>query len=159
MKVNLHKEKKAMIITFFGHSNYVQQPDHESRVLEYIEKVAGDSPVDFYLGGYGKFDSFALSCAKKYQKDHPNCKICFITPYVSPSYEKTHLKYYANIYDEIIYPPLESVHGKYAISHRNKWMAEHADVVIAFVKNSYGGAFRAYSHAIAKEKPHLNLAE
>ena len=40
-----------------------------------------------------------------------------------------------------------------------KEMVKHADVVIAFVKNSYGGAFRAYSHAIAKEKPHLNLAE
>ena len=147
-----------MIITFFGHSNYVTHLVHEQKALEYIEKVAGEAKVEFFLGGYGNFDSFALSCAKKYKTAHPDAKIFFITPYVTPSYEKTHLKYCAAEYDGIIFPPLESTHPKYAISHRNKWMIEQADALIAFVNRQNGGAFTAFRRARRLGKRYFNLA-
>ena len=56
-----------MIITFFGHSNYVTHLVHEQKALEYIEKVAGEAKVEFFLGGYGNFDSFAISCAWRWE--------------------------------------------------------------------------------------------
>ena len=147
-----------MIITFFGHANYSEKDEHRQLILDYLETVSCNSNVEFYLGGYGKFDSFALSCAKEFQTVHTEAKIYFITPYISPSYEKTHLKNNAAIYDGIIYPPIESTHPKYAISHRNKWMIEQADVVIAFVKRQNGGAFSAFRRAKGLKKNYFNVA-
>ena len=148
-----------MIITFFGHSNYAEKSGHRQKILDYIESVANDEPIEFYLGGYGNFDGFALSCAKEYQKTHPNTKTCFVTPYLDPTYEKTHLKYNAKIYDEIIYPPIEKAHPKYAISYRNKWMAERADIVIAYVARQSGGAFSSLQHSKKLGKTYFNAAE
>lgn len=148
-----------MIITFFGHSNYREMPGHRQRILEYIESISKDSQIDFYLGGYGNFDSFALSCAKSFQQSHPNTKIYFVTPYITESYEKSRLKNCSLLYDGIIYPPLEDAPLKYAISHRNKWMAERADVIIAFVKRNYGGAFTSLRHTKMLGKVYLNIAE
>ena len=148
-----------MIITFFGHSNYVKNPKHEEIILDHLESVVGDRAVDFYLGGYGNFDSFALSCAKKFQQSHPNAKIYFVTPYITESYEKNRLKNCSLLYDGIIYPPLENAPPKYAISHRNKWMVDKADLVIFFVTRSYGGAYRAIAHARATAKNLLELSK
>ena len=34
-------------------------------------------------------------------------------------------------YDDVIFPPLESVPRKFAVLKRNEWMVEEADLVIA----------------------------
>ena len=112
----------------------------------------GDRPAELFWGGYGSFDAFALKCGKKYQKTHPNTKVIFVTPYISASCQK-------EMYDDIIYPALEKVPPKFAISHRNKWMVEQADYVIAYIDHSWGGAYQTYRHAKRKNKPLLNLTE
>lgn len=43
-------------------------------------------------------------------------------------------------YDDVVFPPIESVLFKFAISRRNEWMIDKADVVIAYVTHSFGGA-------------------
>ena len=148
-----------MIITFFGHANYIKNPKHEQIIFDYLNSVVGEQELEFYLGGYGNFDSFALSCAKLFQKTHPNAKIYFVTPYITQSYEKNRLKDSVMLYDGIIYPPLENAPLKYAILYRNKWMAEKADLVISFVKHNYGGAYKSLTHAKNLGKKCLELAE
>ena len=51
----------------------------------------------------------------------------------------------------IIYPELDNVPLRFAISKRNKWMVEQADIVIAYITHTYGGAYATYRHA-KKEK-------
>ena len=147
-----------MIITFCGHSDYCGSKEDEEKILFLLSKKVGDRPADLYLGGYGSFDAFALSCGKQYQKTHPHVKLLLITPYMTESYRKNRLPYDKKIYDEVVFPELDHVPPKFAILHRNKWMVEKADYIIAYVKYSWGGAYQTYQHAIRKHKETFNLA-
>ena len=57
-----------MNITFCGHSNYTSNFNDKKRLLDYLEDIIQGKEVDFYLGGYGNFDSFALKCVKLYKE-------------------------------------------------------------------------------------------
>jgi len=48
-------------------------------------------------------------------------------------------EYSTDLYDDTTYPPLEDVPKKYAISRRNEWMVDQADVVVAYVTHGWGG--------------------
>ena len=65
----------------------------------------------------------------------------------------------SGLYDVSIYPPLENVPLRYAISRRNEWMVNEADLVIAYIKNTYGGAYKSFLYAKKKGKTVINLAE
>ncbi len=106
----------------------------------------------FFLGGYGNFDKFAYDCAKKFKENHMGAKLIFITPYITVT------KYKKDCFDLIIYPELEKVPLRYAIVHRNKWMVDKADIVIANITHKYGGAYRMYQYAERKNKEIYNIA-
>ena len=146
----------AMIITFCGHSQFARTEKYEEQVLSILEQAVGDSPAEFFLGGYGAFDDFAYGCCKKYQTTHPNTKLVYITPYIS---HKSNLKDNAMRYNAIIYPEIENAPLRYAISHRNRWMVEKADLVICFITHRSGGAYQTYRQAISKNKTIVNLAD
>ena len=147
-----------MILTFCGHADYQKTDEHEKAILSFLEAMVGDSPAEFYLGGYGAFDEFAYHCCKVYQKTHPSVKLVFVTPYLSPNFQKNHLEFQKTRYDAILYPELEHVPPKFAISHRNQWMTERADFVIAYVARRRGGAYQTYRSAKRKGKTVVNLA-
>ena len=148
-----------MIITFFGHKDFEANEEIEKRFdCILLESIRGKA-VDFYLGGYGKFDEFCYKKASEYKERNGTERLIFITPYITESYQKNHLRYLKERYDEIVYPNLERVPQKYAISHRNKYMIEKADLVICYVVRSWGGAKQAYDYAKRKGKKTINLAE
>ena len=145
-----------MIIAFCGHSTYTGSLEDEKRLLKLLQKVACNNQIDFYLGGYGNFDAFALKCAKRYKEYNRNAKLVFITPYLGKwlSDRKDILK--VN-YDEIVYPEIERVPRKFAIIKRNEWIIDRADYVFAYVKTHYGGAYRTLLYADKNKKPYTNL--
>ena len=55
-------------------------------------------------------------------------------------------------YDSTVYPPLETVPRRFAISHRNRWMVETSDVVVAYVLHDWGGAAATLRCARKKKK-------
>ena len=140
-----------MIVTFCGHSDYIQSSSDEDKILSILEENTADTQVDFYLGGYGNFDNFAYNCAKKYKALHPSARLIFITPYLPP--RNTEQKY-----DEIIYPALETVPRKFAISHRNRWMIEKADIVITYVLRSISNSYTRLTFAKRHNKRIFNIA-
>lgn len=88
--------------------------------------------------------------------DFPTIEILFITPYLDKNYSKLELaKYY---YDNVIFPPIESVPRKFAILKRNEWMVNSADLVIAYVTYSWGGAAKTLAYAKRKNVPIYNLS-
>ena len=146
-----------MIITFCGHSNCLFN-DEEKEELKtlFIKEIRKNPTCKFYLGGYGDFDSLCLRTLRELKKDFPEIEILFITPYLDKNYSKLELaKYY---YDDVIFPPIENVPRKFAILKRNEWMVDSADLVIAFVKYSWGGAAKTLEHAKRKKKQIKNLA-
>ena len=117
-----------MIITFCGHSNYSSSLEDEKLLLKLIETVACGKQVNFYIGGYGSFDSFALKCVRKYKQYHKDSKLVFVTPYID-NWLNVRREVFEKNYDEIIYPEIENVPKKFAIIKRNEWMIDKADYV------------------------------
>ena len=142
----------SMIITFFGHSQYSGSEEDERRILSFLSEKVGEQSAELYLGGYGGFDLFARACGKKYQQSHPNTRLVLITPYMTLDYQKHHLEYEKGHYDAILYPALEHVPPKFAISHRNKWMIDKADAVVAYIRQGFGGAYQALRYAEKRQK-------
>ena len=147
-----------MTVTFCGHSDYTGTVEDEQRIISILTEIVGDRKAQLYLGGYGSFDEFARKCGRKYQETHPNTSLIFVTPYITVDYQKNHLEYSKELYDEILYPSLEEKPLKFAISYRNKWMVENADYVIAYITHEWGGAYKTYKHAKKKQKQIFNIA-
>ena len=145
----------SMIVTFCGHSQYRESGEDEQKILSLLLNLIGDHPAKLYLGGYGSFDAFARKCGKAYQKSHPLTKLILVTPYLGSDA----IDFVRPLYDDILYPALEHIPPKFAISHRNKWMVEHADVLIAYIDHPWGGAYQSYLYAKRKNKEIHNLTE
>ena len=146
-----------MIITFCGHSNCLFSDEEKEKLKQLLIKEIRKNPTcKFYLGGYGDFDSLCFRTLRELKNDFPEIELLFITPYLDKNYSKLELaKYY---YDDVIFPPIENVPRKFAILKRNEWMVDSADLVIAYVKYSWGGASKTLEHAKRKKKPIINLA-
>ena len=145
-----------MIISFCGHSDYLSNLEDEERLLKLFEKVIENRQVDFYLGGYGAFDNFALKCAKKYKKKYPTARLVFVTPYLG-KWLNDRKEFLTKTYDEIVYPNLERTPPKFAISKRNEWMIKQSDFVFGYVSTHYGGAYNSLLFAKRHKKSYMNL--
>ena len=140
------------MVTFCGHRE-VQEPE---RVFKWLyETVSGlirDGADVFYLGGYGGFGRMALSAVNKAKEAHPGLRAILVLPYLDRSMD-------LDAYDGSIYPPLEKVPRRYAISRRNRWMVDQADVVVAYVIHEWGGAATTLRYAEAKKKTIIRFPE
>ena len=56
-----------------------------------------------------------------------------------------------------VYPPLERVPRRFAIARRNRWMVDQADVVVACVQRSWGGAAEMLRYAQRRGKAVLSF--
>ena len=147
-----------MIITFCGHSNYSFDDTVKEKLRDLLlQNIRKNPTCKFYLGGYGNFDSLCLTILKEIKADFPDIELLFITPYLNKEYSK--LETAKLYYDGIIYPPLENVLPRFCISRRNEWMVDEANLVIAFVKYSWGGAAKTLEYAKRKKVKSFNLAE
>ena len=61
--------------------------------------------------------------------------------------------------DTSIYPPIENVPPRFAISKRNEWMMTNADLVIAYVNHNYGGAYQSLQVAKRRKKKIINICD
>ena len=61
------------------------------------------------------------------------------------------------LYDSSIYPPIEKVPPKFAISKRNEWMITNSDLIIAYVNHNYGGAYKTLEIAKRRKKKIINI--
>ena len=148
-----------MIVTFFGHSQFLKSEEYERRMLAFLTETVGERTADLYLGGYGDFDEFAYDCCMKYKEKHPLVTLIFVFPYMTVEYQKNHLEYCKERYDEIIYPDIEDKPLRFAISYRNKWMVEQADYIICGIDHDWGGAYKTYPHAQRKKKIIFNIID
>lgn len=134
-----------MIITFCGHGNVPDSKEVREWLCKVLEQFIYEETVICYLGGYGGFDRLAAAVVREKQKVNPALQSALIIPYLDRKYD-------VRGYDYTLFPSLESVPPRYAISKRNEWMVAQADVVIAYVTHSWGGAAKSLEYARAKRK-------
>ena len=148
-----------MIISFAGHSSVSRGEKLCELVKEQIIKNANaDDPITFYLGGYGDFDEICARACRELKRAYKSIELVYVMPYITASeQEKVKEMIEYGLYDSSIYPPIETVPPKFAITKRNEWMVSNADLIIAFVKHNYGGAYKTLTWAKRKNKKIINL--
>jgi uncharacterized phage-like protein YoqJ len=149
-----------MIITFCGHKDISDRQLILNKLIETLEPYfKGETSLTFYCGGYGDFDSYASEAIDILRKKYPKVKAekIFVTPYITSAYQER-INDMKKFYDEVVYPPLENVPLKFAISRRNEWMVENSDIVIAYVKYSWGGSAKTLAYAKRKHKQIINFS-
>ena len=146
-----------MIITFCGHSDFMFSDNVKQQLKDILlSEIIKNPTCKFYLGGYGDFDSLCLRTLRELKKEFQSIELIFITPYIDKNYSKLEFAKYH--YDDVIFPPLESVPRKFAILKRNEWMVDSANLVIAYVKYSWSGAAKTLEYAKRKKVPIINIA-
>ncbi|MBR7142221.1 MAG: hypothetical protein IKD06_01635 [Clostridia bacterium] len=118
--------------TFFGHSSggWETLPLLKDLLAQLIEK---EGVQLFYVGNHGHFDRVA-ECALEWAKDHyPHISYAVVLAYF-PSNKNKEETFFS---PPTLYPEgLEKVPPKFAISARNRWMIDQADIVITYVRSS-----------------------
>lgn len=112
----------SMTVTFCGHAQISQSEKIEKWLYDVTQKLIEQGATTFYLGGYGAFDSLAASVLREQKKQYPQIELVLVLAYLNTGRNTSG-------YDSTVYPPLETVPRRFAISHRNRWMVESADVV------------------------------
>ena len=122
-----------MTVAFCGHAQISQSEKIEKWLYDVTQKLIEQGATTFYLGGYGAFDSLAASVLREQKKRYSQIELVLVLAYLNTGRDTSG-------YDSTVYPPLETVPRRFAISHRNRWMVESADVVVAYVLHDWGGA-------------------
>lgn len=122
-----------MVCTFFGHKDTPKEiePTLRSTLIDLIENKNVNA---FYVGNNGNFDTMVRHHLEDLSKTYP------ITYSVVLAYLPTEKNKYDNLTDTIYPEGLETVPKRFAISWRNKWMIQQADIIVTYVTHNFGGA-------------------
>ena len=150
-----------MTITFVGHSRIFLKSKIKALVREQIlSNVIDFSTVVCYLGGYGDFDDICACVSRELKQEYGGIETVYVAPYMSASQQKRNKKMQEyGLYDTSIYPPIENVPPRFAIVKRNEWMVKNADLIIAYVEHSWGGAYRTLQVAKREKKRIVNICD
>lgn len=143
--------------SLFGHRDMWGEDDFDEKLEMAIGYAIENLGIwEFWVGGYGKFDFFASLALRKMKKRYPNIRVILVLAYLDKSFDEVDKQFNKQTYDEIVYPPLESVPQRYAIVARNKWMVDRSDYIIFYVNCSFGGAVKMLEYASKKGKSYVN---
>ena len=150
--------KLTFTVSFFGHRRLDDLNHIDERLMPLLQQLIRDKNyVVFQVGRNGEFDEYVASVIKRARREYgvDNNELTLIRPY-----EVADMDDYWNYYDSVLIPDcLEGVHPKSAITQRNRWMVEEADLVVVNVERASGGAYQAKRYAEKLHIPVVNLAE
>ena len=138
-----------MICTFFGHKDTPYEV--KDKIRETIIRLIEEKDfTDFYVGNHGNFDRMVLSVLKELHDLYPQIHYAVALAYLT---QNTYEDYSNTVYPESI----ESVPKRFAIDFRNKWMLQQADIVIAYIRRSIGGAAKFTEMAKKRGKEVIDI--
>ena len=116
------------ICTFFGHSDCPETIYHFLK--DNIENlIRHNESVCFYVGNQGRFDFLAVRALKELKTEYFNIDYRVVLAYLPEE----------DIENSIYPEGLELVPKRFCIDRRNRWMIEHSECVVVYVKRA-GGA-------------------
>ena len=134
-----------MNVTFCGHAQITEREALQNWLQTVTQSLIEQGATTFYLGGYGAFDSLAAAVLREQKKRYPQVELVLVLAYLNTRRDTSG-------YDRTVYPPLETVPRRFAISRRNRWMVESVDVVVSYVLHDWGGAATTLQYAKRKKK-------
>lgn len=146
-----------MEISFFGHRDIYNSDEVGNKLAEVLEREFGKGEALFYVGAYGAFDFIALKKCVEFKRIHQDARIYFVTAYWDEDYLQDR-DFITELCDGVLYPDIETVPKKYAISRRNKCVIDFSNVVICYLENkTWDGAAKAVEYALKKKKRVINI--
>ena len=141
-----------MICTFFGHKDTPKEiePTLRSTLIDLIENK---NVTVFYVGSNGNFDTMVRRQLEDLSRTYP------ITYDVVLAYLPTKKSEYDDYTNTILPEGIETAPKRFAISYRNKWMIEQADIVVTYITHSFGGAAQFKELAERQGKTVIELIE
>lgn len=124
------------------------------RLLPILNDLIAEGVDSFLVGNQGGFDSTVLNALRLLKQTYPHINYNIVLSYMPGAKEDW------SAYDpmETMYPEgLETVHPRFAISWRNKWMIQEADVIVTYITHSWGGAAQFAELAKRKKKRVINI--
>ena len=122
-----------MTVTFFGHKDTPKEIEPTLRTT-LVDLIENHGATEFYVGNNGNFDTMVRRQLEELSRTYP------INYSVVLAYLPTKKSEYDDYTNSIFPEGIESVPKRFAISYRNKWMVDQADIVVTYVTHSFGGA-------------------
>ena len=140
-----------MVCTFFGHKDTPKEiePTLRSTLIDLIENKNVNV---FYVGNNGNFDIMVRHQLEDLSKTY-NINYSVVLAYLPTEKNK-----YDNLTNTIYPEGLETVHKRFAISWRNKWMIQQSDIVVTYVTHNFGGAAQFKEMAVKQSKNVVELS-
>ena len=137
---------------FFGHRDVPVNLD--SVLMETItDFVKNKGVTNFYVGNNGRFDDMVLHALKRVKQSFPNISYCVVLSY----YPQNKLPFSLQHVKTVFPAEVAAVPKKVAIIRRNKWMIDHSEFVVSYVRRNFGGAASAVEYAKKKERTVISL--
>ena len=124
-----------MTVTFFGHKDTPKEIETLIKTT-LIDLIENHSAAEFYVGNNGNFDFFVCRQLKELSAIY-NIDYSVVLAYMPIKKNE-----YENFEDTIFPEEIANVPKRFAVSYRNKWMINKADVVVTYVTAEYGGAWQ-----------------
>ena len=139
--------------TFLGHRDCPNSIKMKLRdtLIDLIENHAVDM---FYVGQQGAFDAMVRSVLKELVSVYPHINYAVVMERLPPKQDEFDTRDYS---DTMLPEGIETVHPRFAISWRNKWMLKRADFVVSYITHSWGGAAQFADMAKRQKKTVINL--
>ena len=138
-------------VTFFGHKDTPQETEPTLRAT-LLDLIINKNATVFFVGNNGYFDAMVRNQLKELSVIYP-IRYSVVLAYL-PDERNT------DDMSDTIYPEgLEKVPKRFAISWRNKWMLKQSDIVVTYVKHSFGGAAQFKELAQKQGKTVIELSE
>lgn len=149
-------------VAFFGH-RYIDNPLKVEELLETeIRKLINEKEyIEFLVGRNGDFYRCASSAILRVRKNvrADNSALVLMLPYATAEYLNNE-EYFNGYYTDVEISYKASIaHPKAAIQIRNREMVNRADLIICYVEENSGGAYKTVQYAEKVSKTIINLAE
>lgn len=141
-----------MTCTFFGHRDTPAQIKPQLRHV-IIDLIEHHGVTQFYVGNQGNFDAMVCSLLLELAQIYPihyAVVLVYLPKENDPSLDGSHT---------ILPDGFESVPPRFAIDYRNRWMINHSDIVVTYVRSPIGGAVKFKALAEWKGKTVVETAK
>lgn len=153
----------SITICFAGHSQIVEDKEEILEDLkEVLRKIISDKDkVTFLCGTYGDFDTISTKAVSELKEEYADSKEILLYVYV-PYHERVKYvageEFYKGCDMTVVADIAPNVPKKLCILKTNEQMVEHSDMVVCYILNQFGGAYKTCRFAEKRGKAVLNIA-
>lgn len=141
------------VCTFFGHHDCPRSI--KPKLREVLVDLIDNHNVDmFYVGQQGTFDAIVRSVLKELVLIYPHINYAVVLERMPSKRDEFDTRDYS---DTMLPEGIETVHPRFAITWRNKWMLKQSNYVVTYITHSWGGATQFAEMAIRQNKIVINL--